>query len=150
MAFQANISVRDGISPALAMLIRKVRDKKPILEAMGAQLVSLTVLAFTDESLRPAPWLPRKARKGDDGHSLLRKSGAMWHSIRISELTNDHVTVASDRPYASYQQFGTKHIPARPFFPFKKNGRLTQTAQEKILHAAGQKMISLARESTGK
>jgi hypothetical protein len=61
-------------------------------------------------------------------------TGAMWQSIRISELTGDHVTVASDRPCAAAQQLGSakKNIPARPFFPFTKDGKITDTAYHRI------------------
>lgn len=135
-----SFSVRNDISPELARLARKVSDRKPILEAMGLQLVSITKLAFADESLRAAAWA---ARKGGGSHSLLRKSGALWQSIRITETTNDHVTVGSDRVYAAIQQFGSAKsggrgsgIPARPFFPFVGQGPMTALAQEKVRKAA--------------
>jgi len=57
MSFQ----IRDHITPDLAAKARKLSDKKPVLEAMGLQLVSITQRAFDDESLRVKNWPPLKA-----------------------------------------------------------------------------------------
>lgn len=144
-----SFSVRDGITPGLAAAAAKIRDRKPILEAMGLQLVSLTKRAFADESLRAAAWA---ARKKPAAHSLLRKSGALWQSIRITELTNDHVTAGTDRVYGAHQQFGSAKssgrgsgIPPRPFFPFVGQGPMTALAQEKIRKVALAKIASLLK-----
>ncbi len=117
-------------------MAEKVKDRKPLLEAMGLEMVSITKRAFTDESLRAAAWPPRKS--GGD-HSLLRKSGALWQSIRISGITNNEVTVSSDRIYAAIQQLGSRKekgrgsgIPPRPFFPFDKSGNMTPKARALI------------------
>lgn len=157
-----SLSIRDGITPELARIARQVKDRKPILEAMALQLVSLTKRAFSSPELRPLPWPPRKSdgptkykvRAGlkDAGktkiaktHSLLRLSGALWHSIRVAEVTNDHATVASDRVYAAHQQFGSRpgskqNLPPRPFFPFASpTSEMTPLAQEKL------KKIALAK-----
>jgi phage gpG-like protein len=172
MSFQAGFNIRDGISPALAALTRHMKDKRPVLEAMGEELKSLTERAFTDESLRPKPWPARagtkfgrkysksgkeirtvvNSRSGVEEHQLLRKSAALWHSIRISRLTNELVMVASDRKYAAIQQLGSKKksgrgsgIPARPFFPFVGVGRMTDLARERIRNVAFAKLRSLMR-----
>jgi phage gpG-like protein len=171
--FQAGINIRDGISPALAALTRHMRDKRPVLEAMGLAMVSLTQRAFTDESLRPSPWPARagtkfgqrfsrsgktirtvlNSRSGAEEHQLLRKSGTLWHSIRISRLTNELVMVASDRKYAAVQQLGSKKksgrgsgIPARPFFPFVGVGRMTDLGRQRVIGAAHVKLRALLRE----
>lgn len=138
-----SLQIKDGISPGLKSAAAKIADKKPLHEAMGLTIVSRTKRAFTDESLRPAPWAARNPPTGT--WSLLRKSGALWQSIRITEVTNDHVTVGSDRKYAAVHQFGSSKksgrgsgIPARPFFPFTKEKKLTPeatTAVERVLKA---------------
>jgi phage gpG-like protein len=167
MSFQAGFNIRDGISPALAALTRRMRDKKPVLEAMGQQLVSITQRAFSDESMRVSPWAPRKGTtmqertmknglrrkvpvngKGLAEHQLLRKSGALFHSIRITSLTNESVTAGSDRVYAAIQQLGsrpgkTPRIPPRPFFPFHGIGRMADFAKTRIINAAHAKLRSL-------
>src|SRR4051794_28845950 len=132
-----SFSVHDGITPELARKARRIADKKPILEAMGLQLVSITKRSFSDASLRPKAWPPRKS---GGTHSLLRKSGSLWQSIRITQTTGESVTVGSDRVYAAIQQFGSRKqkgrgsgIPARPFFPFASpDAPMSENAQEKI------------------
>lgn len=154
MSFQIR---RDTLTPALANLAREL-DPKFVLEAMGMVLVSRTQGAFNDSSVRPAAWAPTKT-----GHSILKKHGTLYQSIRITGLTATEVRVGTDRPYASYHQFGTKAheikarlkkalfwngaahpvkkvqhpgLPARPFFPFDSSGRMTMPAQEAIRKAA--------------
>lgn len=146
MSFQ----YRDGISPSLAKLAQGIQNKKPILEAMGLQLESLTKRAFNEPGLRPIPW---KAKR-DGSPATLRKNQLLVRSIRIAALTNDHVTVATDRIYAAIHQRGgiirpkgakplsfvsggkrffAKKVtmPARPFFPFIGD-RMLDSAQKKI------------------
>ncbi|PTY03905.1 hypothetical protein DB346_02965 [Verrucomicrobia bacterium LW23] len=148
-----SLRISNQLSPALRQLASAFADKTPILEAMGLQLVSLTKRSFSDASLRPSPWKPHKYNYG--GHNLLRKSGALWQSIRITEVNGTFVRVGSDRKYAALQQFGgiirpvnakflrfriagrlvmakQVEIPPRPFFPFTAGGQMTQTAQDKI------------------
>jgi len=159
-----SIQIRNSISPGLMRLARQVGDKKPILEAMGLQLVSLTKRAFSDASLRPSAWPARQSGT----NSLLRKSGALWQSIRITALTANSVTVGSDRLYAAIHQLGGKieakpgkrlafqiggrkifvksvNIPARPFFPFKPNGEMIPAAQAKMEAVAKAKIANLLR-----
>jgi phage virion morphogenesis protein len=149
-----SIQVRDTLSPALARKAAALRDKKPVLEAMGTQFVSISKRAFTDEALRPAPWAPLKpatiARKKGRG-GILRDRGAMWQSIRITALTNDSVTAGSDRVQAAIHQFGGQTgrnhaatIPARPFFPIL-NGKLAAEAMRKIANVAKLKILSLLK-----
>ena len=154
-----SLQIHNTLSPALAELARKISDRRPILEAIGAELVSITVRAFRDDALRPAPWALRK----DGSVATLYKSGALKHSIRVISVTNGSVTVGSDRPYAAIQQLGgqTKphdilakykaalawpgaahpvtrvhhpgsKIPARPFFPFRADGQLMPDTAAKI------------------
>lgn len=165
-----SFSVTDHISPELARKARAITDRKPILEAMGLQLVSITQRAFSDAALRAKPWPPRKGthfemrtdkqgrtRKvvvdssGVKEHNLLRKSSGLWKSIRITQVNGDSVTVGSDRVYAAIQQFGSAKrkgrgsgIPARPFLPFaSSDGPMTQTAQAKIRKVALAKIRSM-------
>jgi phage gpG-like protein len=131
-----SLQITDTISPKL----RKLGTTTPalrqaVLEAMGLQLVSLTKRAFNDASLRAAPWPPHKRPRGNQ---LLKRSGALFQSIRIASLTDRSVTVASDRPYAAVHQLGSAKssgrgsgIPARPFFPVL-NGKFTLQATERL------------------
>ena len=146
MSFQ----VKDRITPAIARRLRAVKDTRPVLEAMGTEGVSLTKRAFTDAALRPSPWAPLKpstlARKKG---SILRESGAMWQSIRITETTAKSVAWGSDRKYAAIQQLGGQAgkggkvtLPPRPFFPVL-NGKITPAARVKIDLVAKKKIDSL-------
>jgi phage gpG-like protein len=159
MSFQ----YRDNISPALAQLARGIANKKPILEAMGTQLESLTKRAFNEPALRPIPW---KAKR-DGSPATLRKNQLLVRSIRIVDLTNDHVTVGTDRIYAAIHQLGgvirpkgralvfsiggrkifakKVTIPARPFFPFIGD-TMIPAAREKIRLVAEAKIRALVRQ----
>jgi phage gpG-like protein len=154
-----SLQIRDTLSPGIERRVRALADTKPILEAMGLELVSITKRAFSDPSLRPSPWPARKntrlvtdpktgrqrtlnQKTDKQTWALLRKSGALMHSIRITQITNNSVTVGSDRPYAAVHQFGSAKkkgrgggIPARPFFPYTKSGNsaeMTPLARQKI------------------
>lgn len=92
---------------------------------MGEGLKGLTKRAFNDAALRAMPWPPKK----DGSPATLKKSTLLWRSIRVTALTNQSVTVGSDRPYAAIHQLGKPFpwmrgqkkggaFPARPFFPF--------------------------------
>lgn len=145
-----SIAYRDTISPTLRRAAAGIADKRPILEAMGLQLVSLTKRAFNEPGLRPAAW----PAKWDGSPATLRKNQVLSHSIRIAALSNSSVTVATDRIYAAIHQRGgvirpknakalrfvlggqvifakSVTMPARPFFPFVGD-RMTDLAREKI------------------
>ncbi len=47
--------VHDHITPHLEKIAEGIQDRRPILQAMGAEVVSLTKRAFNNPSLRPAP-----------------------------------------------------------------------------------------------
>ena len=135
--------------PELARLAARMANRRPFLEAMGQQLVSLTKGAFNDATLRAAPWPP--VNKTGPKNAPLKKSDALWQGIKVSGLTNNSVTVSSDRVYAAIHQLGGKigphamhsrsgkeymhpgsNIPARPFFPFKADGSPTALAVQKL------------------
>jgi phage gpG-like protein len=145
-----SLQIQNSISPALARLIVQVKDRRPVLEAMGTQLVTITKKAFNDASLRAATWPPKR----DGSAATLKKTGALWQSIRITEITATSVTVGSDRKYAAIHQLGGEitpkaakalrffsggrwwtvkkvTMPARPFFPFL-GGQMTALAAKKV------------------
>jgi phage gpG-like protein len=43
-------------------------------------------------------------------------TGRLFGSLR-SRVTTTGVAVSTSRPYAAFHQFGTRRVPARPFFP---------------------------------
>ena len=96
------LEYQDNITPQLRKLIEQLRNPTPVLRAMGAELVSITRQSFEDAALRAAPWPPKK----DGTPATLKKTSALQRSIRIVDVTNDHVTVGTDRIYAAIHQLG--------------------------------------------
>jgi phage gpG-like protein len=164
------LEYKDNLSPALAAAARKLEDRRPILYAMGQELVSITRQSFEDASLRAAPWPPKK----DGTPATLKKTSLLQRSIRLTALTPSSVTVGTDRPYAAIHQLGgttrahiiealrkkalawkgaahpvkrVKHpgskIPARPFFPFTPAGEMTAQARQRIEAIARRKLNKL-------
>lgn len=122
----------DLITPSLRRKLAAVQDKRPYLSAMGLTVVQLAKRAFTDSSLRSSAWAARKDRQT---HNLLLKTGSLRASLRLLSVTDSAAYIGSDRKYAGYQQLGTRHIPARPFFPFYSDGKATPRAAEAVRRA---------------
>ena len=108
------------------------RAQRKALDYIGARVASDATRAFKNASLRPSPWAPRKDKKAT--HPLLIKhpEGGLWKSIDHRLEGDDTVVIGSDKKYAIYHQQGTKNMPARPFFPIDKNGRLLPEMASKI------------------
>ena len=107
------------------------RAQRKALDDIGQHIVSDTTRAFKNPALRPSPWAPRKK---DYPHQLLIKHphGGLRVSIKHRLEGTDTVVVGSDKKYAPYHQFGTKNMPARPFFPIDEHGQLTPRIMRKI------------------
>lgn len=120
------IQLRDTLTPDLRRKALAVKNRKPLLQAMGQSVKSLAIRAFTDSALRPSTWAPRKVEP-KDGHLLLQQSTLLRKSINVTSTTNERVVIGSDRPYAAAHQLGstTNNLPARPFLPFTADGALT-------------------------
>jgi phage gpG-like protein len=119
----------DTIRPDLVRLLRQSSNPAPALQAAGLAIVAIAQRAFDEPSLRPSAWA---ARKRPAPHRLLKRTGTLWRSIRIIATTSTSVTVGTDRPYAQFHQLGTRHMPARPFFPFTPSGAPTPAVAAKI------------------
>lgn len=133
---------QNTISPGLRTVARRVRNKRPILQVMGVALQSWTVDSFVNSSKRIQPWPAKK----DGTPSNLTKTTTLRRSIRQVELTNDHVDIGTDRPYAAVHQLGSKGeggTSARPYFPFHASGRIHAPAARVIQRAAQKKLDSL-------
>lgn len=130
----ALIKISDGITPSLRARALAVRDRAPLLEAMGQAVKTLTDQAFTSPEKRAQAWMKRK---DDKPHALLQKKTTLRKSIRVISVTNDQVVIGSDRPYAAVHQLGSEkqNIPARPFMPFYKTGALTFMGRQRVERA---------------
>ena len=107
------------------------RAQKSALKAIGAEVKSQAELAFKHPHYRPSPWAPRKS--GGDWPLLVKHpNGGLRASIESKLVGDDTVVVGTDKKYAGYHQFGTKHMPARPFMPVDKSGNLLPRVMRKI------------------
>jgi len=148
-----SLSVRDTLTPGLKKAAASLADKKPVLEAMGLQLVSLTQRSFNDPALRAAPWAPLKGStlaakiKAGKSTAILKRDVVLSRSWRVTSVTNAAVTVGTDRFYAPFHQFGTRRgLPARPMLPFiggPDSAQLAPFAREKLTKIAQAKIASL-------
>mgnify|MGYP000905531104 CR=1 FL=1 len=169
------VTIRDTIDPALAAKIRAVSDPRPILEAMGLQLLSITQSAFNNPSERAAPWPAKK----DGTPATLRRHQTLFKGWRVGALSRTSVSVVNDRRYAWIHQFGgqtkphvitARHkkalawngggpvkrvnhpgskIPARPMLPIiggPSNPRLAPLARAKIQRIGQAKLEALLRK----
>lgn len=133
---------RDTLTPDLAKKIGAMKNPQRAARAMGTVFASLAKRSFNDASLRPLPWQPLRAatvkakKRAGLSEEILRAHGRLAQSPRVKSVTKDSVTVTSDAPYARYHQLGTKNIPARPFFPVKADGTLTDQARKLVRAAA--------------
>ena len=132
----------DLITPDLRRKLAAVQDKKPYLSAMGLTVVELARRSFTNPAIRASAWASLKypaGKKFDPPRGSPPKpllwSRSLNKSLRLLSVSESAAYVGSDREYAAYQQLGTKHIPARPFFPFYSNGQATPRAQEAVRRA---------------
>ena len=108
------------------------RARRNALYDVGKSIARIARDSFTrDKSLRPSPWAPRKDPKSK--HALLLRSTDMWNQIGSRVMSYDTVAVGTKAKYAKYHQYGTKYMPARPFFPIDRDGNLTPVAQRTVL-----------------
>lgn len=100
------------------------RAQRNALVVIGNVVKNRTIEAFKHPELRPSPWAPRK-NNADPDRPLLYKHGDLQQNFRSVVTGPDTVVVGTKVEYAKYHQTGTKHMPARPFFPVDKSGNLT-------------------------
>jgi phage gpG-like protein len=100
--------------------VEKVIEKT--LRQMGVEIKNFFINSFkkqgfTDEQFEK--WDGRKDKK-DEGRAILVKTGDLRRSIKVSEQTNDSVTISTDLPYAQYLNEGTKNMEKREFMGYSK------------------------------
>lgn len=142
---------KDTLTPAAQKALKGAKNKQPILRAAGTQILSIAKRSFREPGQRQSPWRPK--RDGKPSNLILH--GVLSKSIRIVSLTASAVEVGSDRKYAAIHQLGgvirpdakkalrffsggkwwtVKKVvmPARPFLPFDKDGKLVAFAAVKV------------------
>lgn len=137
----ASVVVDDHeLSLALGRLAKD--DRKAVLEAIGAYLVTSTQQRFeaeTDPDGRPWKKLARRTaldriKRGRSGHSnILRDSGHLSNSISYRALSK-RVAVGSSVEYAAIHQFGgTIERPARRQPIYQRYNAKTDTLDQRFV-----------------
>lgn len=99
----------------LQQLQDKGEDLTPLLTEIGEDEVTRTLLRFeTATAPDGSHWEVLKSPRRRGGDKPLSDTGVLKGSIRYV-LGNNSVTIGTDTEYSIFHQFGTKHIPARPF-----------------------------------
>ena len=129
------IQIKNTISADLLAKARAVKNRKPLLAAMGEAVVQLGKGAFNDASKRPTDWAPRK-KEPKKPHPLMLFSQELRDSIQ-AKVSGDTVVISSPKAYAAAHQFGVPehNLPSRPYLPFYKDGSLTALGNTRVTSA---------------
>ncbi len=125
--------IEDGLEKLRAME-QRMANMSPILRVIGADLVELIDSNF-DKSTAPdgTLWAPLKAprrHQRDTGPPKpLIDTGRLRRSITY-QAGRRHVDVGTNVVYAGTHQWGTVHVPARPFVPIDIEGNWTGSLVE--------------------
>ena len=106
----------DGLDEALGtlrLLATKGEDLTPMLDELGQDEVARVVQRF-EQSRSPdgRAWQTLKRPRG--GEHPLQDTGVLMGSI-TAQAHGNILQIGTATDYAHYHQFGTQHIPARPF-----------------------------------
>lgn len=119
--------VLHGLEP-LRRQIERVEhvDVEQLLTIIGIRLHRQTLRTFMmEKDPWGRPWKPLKPATIERKRSskILRDTGRLWQSFTW-RVEGDTLHFGTNVEYAPYHQFGTKHIPRRPFLPLDESGRL--------------------------
>ena len=116
----------DGLDEALGtlrLLATKGEKLEPLLDELGEDEVERVMLRFENsEAPDGTPWQPlkrprplRQGQRGIGGDQPLMNIGNLYNSIEAQVIGKHRLQIGTATDYAHYHQFGTQHIPARPF-----------------------------------
>ncbi len=126
------------LSPDLRRALRAAKNVQPALRAAASVVVEMTKRAFNEPDLRPEPWAPLRPstlaskKRAGKSNATLKRDGVLWRSPRVIMVDTRRAIVGTDRFYARFHQLGTRHIPARPFFPWTRDGKPTYAARKRV------------------
>lgn len=108
----------DGLGEALGtlrLLATKGEDLTPMLDELGQDEVARVVQRF-EQSRSPdgTAWQTLKRPRPRGGEHPLQDTGVLMGSI-TAQAHGNILQIGTATDYAHYHQFGTQHIPARPF-----------------------------------
>ena len=113
----------ERLNRRISRLAADLRDFRPLLENLGAEVESQTRRRISEEKASPegAPWKPWTARYAatrHSGHSLLESQGDLLDSIQFL-VEGDRVEIGTNLIYGAIHQFGGGevgiNIPPRPY-----------------------------------
>nr|DAN84281.1 MAG TPA: virion morphogenesis protein [Caudoviricetes sp.] len=105
----------DGLDEALLklrMLAAKGEDLSPLLDELGEDEVTRVMLRFESGTAPNGVWWDELTSR--DGQPLM-DTGRLYNSIEAQVIGKHRLQVGTATDYAHFHQFGTEHIPARPF-----------------------------------
>ena len=105
----------DGLDEALLklrLLAAKGKDLTPLLDELGEDEVTRVMLRFESGTAPNGVWWDELTSR--DGQPLM-DTGRLYNSIEAQVIGKHRLQVGTATDYAHFHQFGTKHIPARPF-----------------------------------
>jgi len=128
----------------LARLHGRMSDLTPVMQDIGSAMLSRISDRFetrTDPTGRSwAPWAasPLKTYPDDGNHKLLDRYSHMLDS-RSSKADKNSVRIGFGQPYATYHEYGTKHMPRRGLlFADPEAGTLAPDDEALVLDIIGQ------------
>ena len=108
----------DGLDEALGtlrLLATKGEDLAPMLDELGQDEVARVVQRFEQSRSPDGPaWQALKRQRPSGGDRPLQDTGVLMGSI-TAQVHGNTLQIGTATDYAHYHQFGTQHIPARPF-----------------------------------
>ena len=142
------------LTRGLSNLLRNLQNRRPMMQGIAAELLSMTEDNFERESWGNEPWQPTYR-----GGKILQLSGQLAASIHTL-ATNQIAKIGTNKIYAAIHHIGgdihaqnapylmiplgngrfarktSVTIPARPYLPINGNGALQSDGKSRILDVA--------------
>lgn len=142
------------LTRGLSNLLRNLQNRRPMMQGIAAELLSMTEDNFERESWGNEPWQPTYR-----GGKILQLSGQLAASIHTL-ATNQSAKIGTNKIYAAIHHIGgdihaknapylmiplgngrfarktSVTIPARPYLPINGNGALQSDGKSRILDVA--------------
>ena len=133
----------DQVQAKLEQLAKKGQNLKPLMAEVANLLQQTTEESFDNQaSPDGTPWadLDPKTEKRKKGKPLY-ESGRMQESLSVFSTATSaglgfNAKAQNGYPYPAVHQFGSEHVPARPFLPIDDDGDIADDLKESILELA--------------
>jgi len=144
------IEIQEDARPLLRAIIRRVRNARPVLRALGQIGVDAVQENFSAQG-RPTKWKPRKRtpRRGNrKGYKVLTQSGRLRNSVHY-QVEGQEVRIGSNVIYAGVHNrgySGTQHVKAHERKVESVFGRKLRTPVIARVGAFSRRMVIPQRE----